>query len=73
MLENKMFEGIHYSRFIASWVSKKGKIYKDEFEAWLRRIVINDKHIPEDVIQEIYELGTNGKLELEASASVFKF
>ena len=31
-------------------------------------MTINGKKIPEEVIREIYNLATNGKLELETSA-----
>ena len=69
MFENKVYEGIHYSRFVASF-SKKGVVnYK--FRKWLEQLIINGKPIPEDVIDEIYNYGTNGKLELETAA--FRF
>lgn len=70
MFTNKEFEGIYYSRFIASWVKKKGKITW-EFQEWLKSLTINGKRIPDDVIQDIYNLGTCGKLELETSAMKF--
>lgn len=41
------------------------------FKQWLRQLVINDKHIPEDVINEMWELAFNGKLELENNAAKF--
>lgn len=65
MFENKLFEGIYYSRFIASYVNVRGKINPDEFKDWLRSLIINEKKIPEDVIYDIYNLSTSGKLELE--------
>jgi hypothetical protein len=70
MFENKIFEGIHYSRFIASWTNQVG-IVDYHFKDWLKSLTINGKVIPEEVIEEIYELGTNGKLELETSALIF--
>lgn len=71
MFENKNFEGIHYSRFVASWTNVNGKIYRDEFMDWLRTIEINGKKMPEDVISDIAEMGCCGKLELEIQAKQF--
>lgn len=80
MFENKYFEGIHYSRFIASWYNVGGKrIHShvdsekrpNEFVRWLKQIVVNDKHMPEEVINDILEMATNGKLELEVNAARF--
>jgi len=71
MFENKVFEGIYYSRFIASYVKIRGKIDPDEFRAWLRSLIINGKKIPEDVIWDIYNLATSGKLELEENLIYF--
>ena len=68
---NKEFEGIYYSRFIASWVNVGGSLkFRDAYllKEWLRTLTINGKKIPEEVIREIYNLATNGKLELETSA-----
>lgn len=68
--ENKTFEGIHYSRFIASWVKANGHALYGMvgFRTWLKSLIINDKHIPNDVIQEICNLMGNGKLELQENA-----
>lgn len=71
MFENKVFEGIYYSRFVASYVKVRGKIYYDEFTDWLKSLTINGKKIPEDVIYDIYDLGTSGKLELETNLKNF--
>lgn len=71
MFENKIFEGIYYSRFVASYVKVRGKINPIEFEDWLRSLIINGKKIPEDVIFDIYDLGTSGKLELEESLKYY--
>lgn len=67
--ENKIFEGIHYSRFIISWVKSGGKV--THIRSWLRQLTINGKTIPEDVIDEIYDIATNGKMELESNAAKF--
>lgn len=65
--ENKEFEGIYYSRFIASWENVGGKP-NSKMKYWLKTLTINGKTIPNEVIKEIMELATNGKLELESSA-----
>lgn len=64
-MENKTFEGIHYSRFIASYNKVKGKIYYNDFKEWLSSLIINGKIMPEDVIVEVAKMATNGKLELQ--------
>lgn len=74
MFENKEFEGIYYSRFIASWIKVGGELRTRNaylFKDWLRTLIINDKKIPEDIIMEIYNFATNGKLELQTLASRF--
>lgn len=71
MFENKLFEGIYYSRFVASYVKVRGKINPTEFKDWLRSLTINGKKIPEDVIFDIYDLGTSGKLELEENLKYY--
>ena len=71
MFENKMFEGIYYSRFIASYMNVRGKIYKGEFRDWLKSLIINGKSMPEDVVWDIYNMATSGKLELEDNCRYF--
>ena len=68
MFENKNYEGIYYSRFIASWINVGGRRINYKFKEWLGTLRINGNPIPEGVIQEIYNFGTNGKFELEVSA-----
>ena len=63
--ENGIFEGIYYSRFIASWYRMGGSKYIDEFTDWLNQLVINGKHLDEHTINSIRRLFNNGKLELE--------
>lgn len=67
---NKQYEHIYYSRFIASW-AKEGGSMNWMFKEWLKTITINGNHLPDDVVEEIYFLGTNGKLELEESAKYY--
>ena len=77
--ENKVFEGIHYSRIIASWnkiVWRHKEIVEKynermEFVNWLSTLTINDKKLPDDVIRDIINLKYNGKLELEIIATNF--
>lgn len=66
--ENKIYNGEFYSRIIASWVNMGGNPRKnpDGFKKWLRSL-----KVPENVINDIYTLATNGKLELEISAKRF--
>ena len=68
--ENKKFKGIHYSRIIASWFGDWKTNWK--FQEWLRNLEIEGEKLPEDVIMDIYNLGTNGKMELETNAKMFK-
>lgn len=77
--ENKVFEGMHYSRIIASWnniVWRHKEIVEKynermEFVNWLSTLTINDKKLPDDVIRDIINLKYNGKLELEIIATNF--
>ena len=72
MLENKMYEGILYSRFLASWIHEGGS--NDwRFGEWLRSLIINGKNIPEKIVNEILEFNYYfvGKMELEHDAKKF--
>lgn len=70
MFENENFNGIYYSRFIASWVRKGGKLKNGIdvglFRAWLISLGVDDISV-----NNIVFLATNGKLELENSAEKF--
>ena len=65
--QNKEWNGIYYSRIIASWVRVGGSL-KDggKFRKWMKSI-----GIPEETVWDIYNLATNGKLELQTSALKF--
>ena len=65
----KTHNGIHYSRYIASWHNAGGRVYKYRsiFEDWLRQT----QELTDDEIHDIIEMATNGKLELEMSAKQF--
>ena len=78
MFENKHFEGIYYSRFIASWNNVAGRRYdkwtdRKAFRAWLKTLSVNGKSLPESVIREIVDLRNNGKFELEELAKKFEY
>jgi hypothetical protein len=70
MFKNEKFEGIHYSRFVVSFAKAGGRLdYR--FRDWLEQLIINGKNIPSDIIDDIYNYGTCGKLELEGNAKLF--
>ena len=70
MFENENFNGIYYSRFIASWVRKGGMLKTGHdismFRSWLTEIGCDD-----ETVDKITFLASNGKLELENSAERF--
>ena len=70
MFENGNFNGIYYSRFIASWVRKGGMLKTGHdismFRSWLTEIGCDD-----ETVDKITFLASNGKLELENSAERF--
>ena len=70
MFENGNFNGIYYSRFIASWVKKGGMLKTGHdismFRSWLTEIGCDD-----ETVDKITFLASNGKLELENSAERF--
>ena len=70
MFENGDFNGIFYSRFIASWVKKGGMLKTGHdismFRSWLTEIGCDD-----ETVDKITFLASNGKLELENSAERF--
>lgn len=68
--ENKIIDGIHASRYVASYTHKVGKI-NFLFKDWLRQLVINGRNLTEEEIRYIYNYATNGKLELEDNAVVW--
>lgn len=60
--------GIHYTRYIASWKRMGGKIfYGGLFERWLKEV----QKLTDEEINDILFIATNGKMELEMSAKVF--
>lgn len=72
MLENKKTAaGIHYSRYIMSWVQESIEVdgdvfFNDLFEKWLE-----SEGCTSDEISEIRQMAMAGKFELEKSAKAF--
>ena len=64
----KTSKGIHYSRYISSWMRMGGKIYPDGlFYEWLRDV----EQLTEEEISDIRFMTMTGKMELETSAKAF--
>ncbi len=72
MFENRKTEvqGVHYSRYIMSWLNAGGQVYDfgdEQFEKWLKSNEVTDEEI-----QHIKEMCCcAGKLELEMSAKSY--
>ncbi len=70
MLENKKVNGVHASRYIASWGRVGGSLRYgtglEDFSDWLRSLGISD-----DDVADIREMASMGRLELEQSARYF--
>jgi len=70
MFENKVINGIHATRYIASWWRAGGQFcYQDDywrFEDWLRSIGLQN-----DDVRFISNLAQNGKMELQMNAKHF--
>ena len=66
MLENKKHNGIHYSRYIASWTNAGGQYFNEEFMEWLI-----SEGFTEDKARDVREMAMCGKMELETSARMF--
>ena len=70
MFENKIINGIHATRYIASWLRSGGKLYRgrdlEDFSRWLKSIGVS-----EEDRDHIWRMAQNGKMELEYSAKQF--
>jgi hypothetical protein len=70
MLENYLIDGIHATRYIASWLNVGGMLHSykdyDNFHNWLLSLNLN-----KDQAQDILELAWMGKFELERNAEDF--
>ena len=60
--------GTYYSRYIASWLNEGGQIKgnRTQFMKWLTSVGCTDEEA-----KDIYNMATNGKLELESNAKWF--
>lgn len=67
MFENKTINGIHYTRFIASYYN----VCKDPSKIYLLGDWLKHLNLSEDEIHDIIELKNCGKLELEADARIW--
>ena len=72
MFENKLtHNGIHYTRYIVSWHVGGGEklrnVRNENFENWLR----DSQHLTEEEINDIHDIYTNGKMELESSVRLW--
>ena len=67
MFENrKTNQGIHFSRYIASWKNAKGPDNRDLFRQWLET-----QNLKWDDILDILEMWSCGKMELEHDIEEF--
>ena len=87
MFENEIYYGVYATRFIASWLNAGGKLkqgYLDKdgeihyaFKDWLKSISFMHPangtvtELNDAQVEHIFNLATNGKLELEDSAEDF--
>lgn len=75
MFSNETQCGIPATRFIVSWLKvggalKLGKDY-DDFEEWLKTLIIDDKNLSDEDVYHILELARCGKMEFQNSARRF--
>lgn len=66
MFENKRFNDIHATRYIASWYNSGGSDYLGDFEDWLMSLGLTK----EDA-RYVWNMAMCGKLELEVNAKKF--
>ena len=69
MFENKktVAQEVHYSRYIASWNNCGGDhYYGEQFAKWLRANGCTEREI-----DDIREMATCGKMELELTAMIY--
>ena len=59
-------QGIHYSRYIASWLNVGEKYFDEEFAEWLKANGCTDNEI-----SDITVMATCGKMELQMNAEQF--
>jgi len=71
MFENKIINGVHASRYIASWFRAGGNFGRwtkgrFDFRNWLESL-----GLAADDVNYIYNLADNGRLELQEHATQF--
>ena len=66
MFENKLYNGIHATRYIASWFNAGGGMWLGDFEDWLMTLGLTAQEA-----REIWNMASCGKLELENDAEKF--
>lgn len=72
VFENEVINGIHKSRYVASWLNAHGGFsWYAEFSRWLETLIINGRHLTEEEEEAIVNYAINGKLELEMNAKIF--
>lgn len=75
MWSNKTECSIHVTRFIMSWVKMGGTLRTgmdyENFEGWLRTLVVDGKNLSENDVNHILELARCGKMEFEYSAKSY--
>lgn len=69
--ENRIINGIHLTRYIASWTNSGGSlsyrgINSEDFGEWLKSLGLS-----EEDIYDIVGIARNGKMELEQLAKQF--
>lgn len=66
MFENRLYNGIHATRYIASWLNAGGWMWMGDFEDWLMSFGLSAQEA-----REIWNMAICGKLELENNAEKF--
>ncbi len=74
--KNEIINGIHCSRYIASWCTAGGELHGSkrrdgEFIDWLKNLFINGRFLTDEEVTFIHQFASNGKLELEINAKEF--
>jgi hypothetical protein len=66
MFTNEKINGIHISRYIASWINCGGNVHSEKFMMWLMHLGITA-----DDAARIANYARCGKMELESDAREF--
>lgn len=70
-LDNEIINGIHITRYIASYLRRKEGFKILEFVEWLKTLEINGRHLTDDEVYRIRIIAEDGKLELQELAISF--